>query len=87
MLSRPVGCYSKIVCHKTCNNFRSNNHDYDRELLAIVVSMKQWRHHLEGARHNILITCDHKFSDNEGALMATGALGRDPLAYDFQTEH
>jgi len=30
---------------------------YDRELLAIVETMKQWRHYLEGAYHRILIHC------------------------------
>jgi len=33
---------------------------YDRELLAIVQTMKQWRHYLEGANHKVLIQCDHK---------------------------
>jgi hypothetical protein len=40
---------------------------YDRELLAIVASMKQWRHPRE------------VFPDNQGTLTQTGTLGGDTL--------
>jgi len=33
---------------------------YDRELLAIVKRIHQWRQYHEGANHIILIQCDHK---------------------------
>ena len=37
------------------------NYDiYDKELLAIVRCFKEWRHHLEGAKHQITVLTDHK---------------------------
>lgn len=37
------------------------NYDiYDKELLGIVDSFKEWRHYLEGARHRIQIFTDHR---------------------------
>ena len=37
------------------------NYDvHDKELLAIKVAFEQWRHHLIGARHPILVYTDHK---------------------------
>jgi hypothetical protein len=52
---RPTSFYSR-----KCSPAEQNYNTYDRELLAIFVAMKQWRHHLEGARYKILIQCDHK---------------------------
>jgi hypothetical protein len=68
------------------------NYDtYDRELLAIVASMKQWRHHLEGARYKILIQCDHKnlvYFQTTKVLSRRQARGAEILsAYDFTIEH
>jgi len=37
-----------------------NYNTYDRELLAIVESMKQCCHYLEGVNHKVLIQCEHK---------------------------
>jgi hypothetical protein len=60
-------------------------------LLAIVVAMKQWRHHFEGARYKILIQCDHK---NLVYFQTTKVLSRRQArwaeilsAYDFTIEH
>ena len=37
------------------------NYDiYDKELLAIVRCLEQWRHHLEGAKHPVEIWTDHR---------------------------
>jgi len=37
------------------------NYDiHNKELLAIVAALKEWRHYLEGAKHQILIYYDHK---------------------------
>src|SRR5271170_3411715 len=37
------------------------NYDiYDKELLAVVRCFKEWRHHLEGAKHQIIVLTDHK---------------------------
>jgi len=52
---RPVNIYSR-----KCSPAEHNYDTYDRELLAIVEIMKQWRHYLEEANHRILIKCDHK---------------------------
>jgi hypothetical protein len=52
---RPTSFYSR-----KCSPGKQNFDTYDRELLAIVASMKQWEHHLDGARYKILIQCDHK---------------------------
>jgi len=52
---RPVNFYSR-----KCSAAEQNYDTYDRELLAIVETMKQWRHYLEGANHKILVQCDHK---------------------------
>jgi hypothetical protein len=64
---------------------------YDRELLAIVVAMKQWRHHLEGAKHKILIQCDHKnleYFQTSKVLSRSQARWAEILsAYDFKIEH
>jgi hypothetical protein len=52
---RPTSFYSP-----ECTSAEQNYDTYDRELLAIVASITQGRHHLEGARYKILIQCDHK---------------------------
>ena len=36
-----------------------NYETHDGEMLAIVEAFKQWRHYLEGARHQILVLTDH----------------------------
>jgi hypothetical protein len=33
---------------------------YDREILAVVETIKESRHYVEGANHTVLIWCDHK---------------------------
>lgn len=38
----------------------SNYEIYDKELLAIRMALEEWRHHLEGAQHKVLIYTDHK---------------------------
>ncbi|KAL2008428.1 hypothetical protein VTN00DRAFT_6622 [Thermoascus crustaceus] len=37
------------------------NYDiHDKELLAIMVAVQEWRHYLEGAKYQVMIYCDHK---------------------------
>jgi hypothetical protein len=37
------------------------NYDiYDKEILAIISSFKEWRKYLEGAEHSILVFPNHK---------------------------
>jgi len=50
---RPVNFYSR-----KCSPAEQNYDTYDRELLAIMETLRQWRHYLEGANHKILIQCD-----------------------------
>jgi hypothetical protein len=45
---------------RNCAPAEQNYDTYDRELLAIVETLRQWRHYLDGANHKILIQCDHK---------------------------
>ena len=52
---RPVNFYSR-----KCTGAKQNYNPYYRALLAIVETMKQWHHYLEGANHNVLIQCNHK---------------------------
>jgi hypothetical protein len=84
---RPTSFYSR----KCTPAEQTYDDTYDCELLAIVASMKQWRHHLEGARYKILIQCDHK---NLVYFQTTKVLSRRQArwaailsAYDFTIEH
>jgi hypothetical protein len=43
-----------------CSPAKQNYDTYNRKLLAIVESMKQWRHYLKGTDHKVFIQCDHK---------------------------
>jgi hypothetical protein len=52
---RPVNFWSR-----KCSPAEQNYDTYDRELLAIVETPKQWWHYLEGANDKVLIRCDHK---------------------------
>jgi hypothetical protein len=51
----PVNFYSR-----KCSPAEQNNNTCNRKLLAIVETIKQWRHYLEGANYKIIIQCDHK---------------------------
>jgi len=51
---RPASFYSRK------SSPAEHNYDtYDRELLAIVEILKQWRHYLKGTNYKVLIRCDH----------------------------
>ena len=45
---------------KSFNPAKRNYDIYDRELLAIIRALDEWRHHLEGAKHEVEIRTDHK---------------------------
>ena len=53
--------------------------------------MKQWRHHLEGAKHKVLIQCDHKnlkYFQTSKVLSGRQARWAEILSsYDFVIEH
>jgi len=64
----PVAFWSRKCIPAECN------YDiHDREMLAIVESMKHWRHYLEGAKYPIQIRSDHK---NLETFMTTKMLNR-----------
>ena len=51
----PVAFYSKSL-----NNAERNYDIYDKELLAVVRALGNWRHYLEGGQHSTDIITDHK---------------------------
>ncbi|GLB45128.1 putative retrotransposable element tf2 155 kda protein type 1-like [Lyophyllum shimeji] len=51
----PVAFYSKSL-----NAVERNYEIYDKEMLAIIRALEEWRHFLEGARHKVEIYMDHK---------------------------
>jgi hypothetical protein len=83
---RPVNFY----CRK-CTGAEQNYDTYDRKLLAIVETMKQWRHFLEGVNHKVLIQCDHKkleYFQTSKVLSRRQARWAEILSsYDFVIEH
>jgi hypothetical protein len=83
---RPVNFYSR-----KCSPAEQNYDTYDRELLAIVETLKQWWHYLEGANHKVLIRCDHKnleYFQTSKVLSRRQARWSEVLsAYDFVIEH
>ena len=83
---RPVSFYSR-----KCSPAEQNYDTYDRELLAIVESFKHWRHYLEGARHPVLVRCDHKnleYFQTSKVLSRRQARWAEILSsYDFIIEH
>jgi len=52
---RPVAFLSKSL-----NNVERNYEIHDREMLAVMRALGEWRHHLQGAFHPIEIHTDHK---------------------------
>src|SRR5262249_41374072 len=52
---RLVACYS----HKF-NNTELRYSTPDKELMAIVLAIIHWRHHLQGALHKVVVYSDHK---------------------------
>src|ERR1700749_1278773 len=45
---------------KSMTPAEKNYNIYDKELLAVVKALEEWRHYLEGAKHQIEIWTDHK---------------------------
>ena len=45
---------------KTFNPTERNYEIYDRELLAIMRALKEWRHYVQGSPHPVVILSDHK---------------------------
>ena len=74
-----------------CTGAEQNYDTYVGELFAIVETMKQWRHYLEGANHKVLIQCDHKnleYFQTSKLLSRRQARWAEILSsYDFVIEH
>jgi len=51
----PVAFYSKSL-----SPVKWNYEIHDKEMLAIIHALEEWRHFLEGARHPVEIWMDHK---------------------------
>ena len=45
---------------KTFSETERNYEIYDRELLAIIRALEEWRHYIQGSPHTTLILSDHK---------------------------
>ena len=45
---------------KTFSETKRNYEIYDRELLAIIQALEEWRHYIQGLSHTTLILSDHK---------------------------
>ena len=64
----PVGFYSR-----KCSAAECSYKVPDREMLAVVESMRHWRHYFEGSRHPVQVFSDHK---NLEPFMSTKVLNR-----------
>jgi hypothetical protein len=51
----PITFYSKSL-----NTVEHNYEIHDQEMLAVMRSLEEWRHFLEGAKHKVEIWTDHK---------------------------
>ena len=45
---------------KTLSPAERNYEIYDRELLAIIRALEEWRHYIQGSTHTSIILSDHK---------------------------
>ena len=45
---------------KTFSETERNYKIYDRELLAIIRALEEWRHYIQGSPHTTLVLLDHK---------------------------
>ena len=45
---------------KTFNETEQNYEIYDRELLAIIRALEEWRHYIQGSGHTTVIYSDHQ---------------------------
>ena len=51
----PIAFYSKSL-----NAVKQNYEIHNKEMLAVMRSLKEWRHFLEGVKHKVEIWTDHK---------------------------
>ena len=49
-----------VFLSKTFNEMEQNYEIYDRELLAIIQALEEWRHYIQGSGHTTVIYSDHQ---------------------------
>jgi len=86
------GVLGLVNCFRQkCTSEDLNYSTYDGQLLAIVDTLKQWRHYLQGANHKVLSWCDHmhvEFLQTSNVLSQKQArLSGTLSAYDFGIDH
>ena len=82
----PVAFFSKSL-----NDAERNYEIYDKELLAIVRALDEWRHYLEGGEHPIDIISDHKnllyFSSSRSLTRRQARWSLFLTQFDFTIQH
>jgi len=85
-IPRPVNFYLR-----KCSRAEQNDDRHDRELLAIVETLRQWWHYVEGANHKILIQCNHMnleyFQTSEVLSWRQARWAEILSSYDFVIQH
>ena len=55
------GCMRPVAFYTRKFSPAEQNYDiYDQELLAIIDTLKHWRHHLQGAKYPVTVITDHQ---------------------------
>jgi len=75
----PVAFYSKSL-----SPVEQNYEIHDKEMLAIICALEEWRHFLEGARHPVEIWTDYK---NLEYFMTTKKLNRRQARWSLYLAH
>ena len=69
----------------------TNYHVYDKNLLAIVQTLKHWQRFLEGAKHPVIIHTDHKnleyFKGSRILNQRQACWSMDLLLFDFEIKY
>lgn len=85
-LIHPVAFFSKSL-----NDAERNYEIYDKELLAIIRALDEWRHYLEGASHKLDIVSDHKnllyFSESRTLTRRQARWSLFLTRFDFTIRH
>ena len=64
-----------LIASKTFTETERNYDVYDRELLAIIRALTEWRHYIQGTNHTTTVYSDHK---NLTYFQSTQNLNRRP---------
>ncbi len=80
----PIAYFSKTMTPAECNY-----EIHDKEMLAIIRALEEWRAELEGLEKEIQILTDHKaleyfqFHDQKATDGLTSTMGRDTFSIQF----